>query len=155
LHFQEVVRFGRLALTPPLRAGSSPADLTTASPGGSIKKATRMSIRTRTPEFKPAMLTVTDGTTTVGFILSRGPRGFEAFDHGGKSLGIFETQKQAVCAIPRRAKDARDASWVQLIRSRDGLSSCPMIDASAAAMSPLSNGTGNWIAEAVAGAAAF
>jgi hypothetical protein len=66
-----------------------------------------MSIRTRSPEFKPSMMSVTDGTTTVGFILSRGPRGFEAFNRDGKSIGTFPNQQEAVRSIPRRAKDTR------------------------------------------------
>jgi hypothetical protein len=55
-----------------------------------------MSIRSRLPEIKPTMLSVTDGTTTIGFVLSRGRDGFESL-----SLGKFETQKDAMRAIPR------------------------------------------------------
>jgi hypothetical protein len=47
------------------------------------------------------MLTVTDGTTCVGFVLSRGRDGFEAFDRDGKTLGKFKSQMEATRAIPR------------------------------------------------------
>jgi len=43
---------------------------------------------------------VTDGTTTVGFLLNRGPRGFEAFTGAGASLGLFPNQRAAITAIP-------------------------------------------------------
>lgn len=65
-----------------------------------------MAIRNRLPEIKPSMLSVSDGQETVGFVLSRGPRGFESFDFNGKSLGMFPTQRDAVRSIPaRRAKE--------------------------------------------------
>jgi hypothetical protein len=66
-----------------------------------------MSIRSRLPEIKPTMLTVTDGTATIGFVLARGRDGFEAFNRNGRSLGKFETQQEAMRAIPRTIAEAR------------------------------------------------
>jgi hypothetical protein len=60
-----------------------------------------MSIRSRLPEIKPTMLSVTDGTTCIGFVLSRGRDGFEAFNRNGKTIGKFKTQQDAMRAIPR------------------------------------------------------
>jgi hypothetical protein len=60
-----------------------------------------MAIRTRLPEIKPTMLSVTDGATCVGFVLSRGRDGFESFNRDGKSVGKFRTQQEAMRAIPR------------------------------------------------------
>jgi hypothetical protein len=64
-----------------------------------------MPIRTRAPEIKPTMLSVTDGTSCVGFVLNRGRDGYEAFNRDGKSIGKFQSQQEAVRAIPRRAKE--------------------------------------------------
>jgi hypothetical protein len=47
----------------------------------------------------PTMVSVYDGTRRLGHVLSRGPRGFEAFDRDDKSLGIFETRRQAANAL--------------------------------------------------------
>ena len=46
-----------------------------------------------------------DGRECLGFVLARGKLGFEAMDREGKSLGIFDTQRQAANAllISRRA----------------------------------------------------
>jgi hypothetical protein len=59
-------------------------------------------IRTRLPEIKPTMLSVTNGATCIGFVLSRGRDGFEAFDRDGKSRGKFKSQKEAMGVISRR-----------------------------------------------------
>jgi hypothetical protein len=64
-----------------------------------------MVVRSRPSEIKSPLLSVTDGTNCVGFILARGPRGFEAFDRDGKSLGLFPNQSDAVRAIPRRIEE--------------------------------------------------
>jgi hypothetical protein len=69
-----------------------------------------MSIRTRTPEFKPSMLSVYDGQQCQGFVLNRGRDGFEAFNFNGKSIGKFQSQQEATRAIPRRTKDHRRSS---------------------------------------------
>jgi hypothetical protein len=42
---------------------------------------------------------VYDGRACLGHVLSRGPKGFEAFDQDDKSFGIFETQRQAANAL--------------------------------------------------------
>ena len=47
----------------------------------------------------PAMMTVTAGRTTLGFILRRGDNVFEAFDRAERSLGVFEDQRSAADAI--------------------------------------------------------
>jgi hypothetical protein len=63
----------------------------------------------RQPE-QPAscsMLTLTAGTTTIGFVLSRGKAGFELFDHNEKTLGVFPSLHAAVAAIPRTAEERR------------------------------------------------
>jgi len=46
-----------------------------------------------------------DGRECLGFVLARGKLGFEAMDREEKSLGIFDTQRQAANAllISRRA----------------------------------------------------
>jgi hypothetical protein len=84
----------------PEARGSNPPLYTPAGRPGNKDRA--MPIRNRIPERKPSMLSVTDGTTCVGFVLARGPAGFEAFDFAGKSFGMFSTQRDAVLAIPKR-----------------------------------------------------
>jgi hypothetical protein len=42
---------------------------------------------------------VYDGRTCLGFVLSRGRAGFEAFDREQNSLGMFPTQRAAAAAI--------------------------------------------------------
>jgi hypothetical protein len=46
-----------------------------------------------------ALAYVYDGQQCLGHVLSRGPNGFEAFDSDDKSLGVFETQRQAANAL--------------------------------------------------------
>jgi hypothetical protein len=43
------------------------------------------------------------GQVCLGFILARGPAGFEAFRADEKSLGLFPTQRDAAAAIMRGA----------------------------------------------------
>jgi hypothetical protein len=64
-----------------------------------------VAIRNRLPEIKSPMLSVTDGAHCVGFVLNRGPGGFEAFNRDGKPIGKFKTQQEAVRAIPRRTAE--------------------------------------------------
>jgi hypothetical protein len=45
------------------------------------------------------MLTVCTAGRCSGFILNRGPAGFEAFDVNDRSLGLFETQALAAAAL--------------------------------------------------------
>ena len=42
---------------------------------------------------------VYDGQQCLGHVLGRGPKGFEAFNRDDKSVGIFETQRQAANAL--------------------------------------------------------
>ena len=42
------------------------------------------------------MLSVYDGRQLVGWVLARGRRGYEAFDAGEKSLGVFKTRDAAI-----------------------------------------------------------
>lgn len=42
---------------------------------------------------------VYDGQQCLGHVLSRGPKGFEAFDRDDRSLGLFATGKQAANAL--------------------------------------------------------
>ena len=53
----------------------------------------------RTAERGGAMASVYDGRSCVGFVLARGRAGFEAFDAGERSLGVFETQHGAINKI--------------------------------------------------------
>jgi hypothetical protein len=45
------------------------------------------------------MLSVYDGQRLIGFVLARGRRGYEAFNAGEHSLGVFETQDGAINKI--------------------------------------------------------
>ena len=42
---------------------------------------------------------VYDGRQCLGHVLARGKTGYEAFDPNDKSLGIFDTQRQAANAL--------------------------------------------------------
>jgi hypothetical protein len=42
---------------------------------------------------------VYDGRQCLGHVLSRGPKGFEAFDHDDKSLGVFASMRDAANAL--------------------------------------------------------
>jgi hypothetical protein len=42
-----------------------------------------------------SMLSVYDGRECIGFILSRGKLGFEAFDSNQQTLGTFPNEKEA------------------------------------------------------------
>jgi len=46
-----------------------------------------------------SMFSVYDGQTCLGFILCRGGKGFEAFSADERSLGHFETAKEAESAV--------------------------------------------------------
>jgi hypothetical protein len=54
----------------------------------------------RATNTSPAMLSIYDGRTCVGFILARGKTGFEAFTADQRSLGIYPTQREAAAALP-------------------------------------------------------
>jgi hypothetical protein len=47
---------------------------------------------------------VYDGRECLGFILARGKLGFEAIDRDERSLGFFQTQREAATAITRAQK---------------------------------------------------
>jgi hypothetical protein len=47
----------------------------------------------------PALLSVFDGRRCAGFLLHRGPAGWEAFTADEISLGTYPTQKAAADAI--------------------------------------------------------
>jgi hypothetical protein len=49
----------------------------------------------------PRLLSVCEGQTCIGFLLSRGRAGVEAFNADNKSLGIFPDQKSAADAVSR------------------------------------------------------
>jgi hypothetical protein len=49
-----------------------------------------------------------DGGGCIGFVIGRGKAGYEAFDAGEKSLGLFSTQAAAAKAVFQR-EDLHDA----------------------------------------------
>lgn len=48
----------------------------------------------------PALLSVFDGRRCAGFLLHRGPAGWEAFTADAVSIGVFPTRQDAANAIP-------------------------------------------------------
>jgi hypothetical protein len=48
----------------------------------------------------PSLLSVYDGTSCLGHLLNRGPRGWEGFDVNDKSFGTFPTMQEARDALP-------------------------------------------------------
>jgi hypothetical protein len=57
---------------------------------------------------KPPLVPVLAGSRCIGHLLSRGRLGFEAWDHAGQSLGLFETQAAATAAIAEAAENEAD-----------------------------------------------
>jgi hypothetical protein len=49
---------------------------------------------------------VYDGRECLGFILNRGKLGFEAIDRDERSLGFFQTEREAATAIMREQPQA-------------------------------------------------
>jgi hypothetical protein len=49
----------------------------------------------------PRMRLVMTGGTCAGFLISLGPRGVEALDGDGKSLGAFASATEAAAAVER------------------------------------------------------
>jgi hypothetical protein len=47
----------------------------------------------------PPLVSIYDGQRCLGFILARGKTGFEAFAADERSLGLFQSQKEAVATI--------------------------------------------------------
>jgi hypothetical protein len=54
------------------------------------------------PRFVPVMA----GGACTGFLMSLGPRGVEAFDKDGKSLGAFSSAIEAAAAVEKSATPA-------------------------------------------------
>jgi hypothetical protein len=54
----------------------------------------------------PAMVSVFDADKQycIGFVLSRGRIGFEAFSAKNESVGVFDTQSKAAAELWRRAR---------------------------------------------------
>jgi hypothetical protein len=55
------------------------------------------------------MTSVISANGCFGFVLSRGPRSFEAFGADCQSLGLYETEQAAVDAILNAAGQCRRA----------------------------------------------
>jgi len=53
---------------------------------------------------------VTDGHECLGFVLSRGRAGFEAFDREERSLGLYPAAPAAANAVCAAAENERAAS---------------------------------------------
>jgi hypothetical protein len=53
----------------------------------------------RVPGGGNSLAYVYDGRECLGHVLGRGKLGFEALDRDDKSIGIFETQRQAANAL--------------------------------------------------------
>jgi hypothetical protein len=51
------------------------------------------------------MLCVYRGQSYIGFILHRGSNGFEAFDTGEHSIGLFADQRAAAAAVANISND--------------------------------------------------
>ena len=51
------------------------------------------------PANSSAMFSVYDDRECLGFVLCRGKTGFEALDRAEKSIGTFETPREAASAI--------------------------------------------------------
>jgi len=54
---------------------------------------------TTRPANAPQMFSVFADGRCLGFVMCRGPCGHEAFDRDQKSLGVFETSREAATAI--------------------------------------------------------
>ena len=54
--------------------------------------------RGRERNTQAAFASIYDGRRCVGHLISRGPKGFEAFDADDRSIGTFESQKAAAAA---------------------------------------------------------
>jgi hypothetical protein len=52
---------------------------------------------------EPSLVSVYSGQVCIGFVINRGAAGFEAFSADEKSLGLFQTQREAAAAIMRGA----------------------------------------------------
>jgi hypothetical protein len=50
----------------------------------------------RTPA---SLVSVYDGQTCIGFVLGRGPKGYQAYTADERDLGLFPTQRAAADAV--------------------------------------------------------
>ena len=48
---------------------------------------------------KPPMIGVYRGRDCVGFVIARGPHGYEALDHGERPIDLFADEHAAAAAI--------------------------------------------------------
>ena len=48
---------------------------------------------------KPPMICVYRGRDCAGFVVARGPKGYEAFDHEERPIGLFADEHAAAAAI--------------------------------------------------------
>jgi hypothetical protein len=60
------------------------------------------------------IISITENATCIGFIINRGPMGFEAYTADEKSLGIYVETNDAVVMIWRAAHNQRLALNVQI-----------------------------------------
>jgi hypothetical protein len=51
----------------------------------------------------PSMVPVIAGTACIGFLISLGPRGVEAFDKDEQTLGVFASVVEAAAAVQKSA----------------------------------------------------
>ncbi len=49
---------------------------------------------------------IRDNQAIVGFLLSAGPKGFQAFDADGLTLGLYENEELAAKAIYKQASNS-------------------------------------------------
>jgi hypothetical protein len=82
----------------PRKARGPAADRAAREPRASVS-AGELRIREATNSPHTCLAAVYDGQTCIGFLLSRGKLGHEAFDADENSLGIFPTVKLAAAAV--------------------------------------------------------
>jgi hypothetical protein len=54
-------------------------------------------------EQSESMISIYDGRQCVGFVLARGRRGYEAFNAGERSIGIFTSRDTAIGECVKQA----------------------------------------------------
>src|SRR5262245_59783996 len=102
----------------------------TAVRGGSSQDGRRddllgRRIGTEATSSSHVLQTVFDGRELIGFLLSRGKLGVEAFDSDERSLGVFPTVKAAVAAIPGAAASMAEVGLLQANQVVESLCSAP------------------------------
>jgi hypothetical protein len=63
---------------------------------GTIKKTGAHIMSRSHTEQRTPMLSIYDGQICIGWVLERGFRGYDAFDVGEQSLGVFATRDAAI-----------------------------------------------------------